>query len=133
GFDNETIIGFKLSIPLPFWNNNQGNIDAATARHNRKEQEVKALANQINHESNTALTEIRQWAALITELEDKLLPLAKEQTDLLEKSYKQGQGDLQLVLNSRQQTLELLASKIDATREFHLANIRHQASRGGNF
>jgi cobalt-zinc-cadmium efflux system outer membrane protein len=133
GFDNETIIGFKLSIPLPFWNNNQGNIDAATARHNRKEQEVKALANQINHESNTTLTEIRQWAALITELEDKLLPLAKEQTDLLEKSYKQGQGDLQLVLNSHQQTLELLASKIDATREFHLANIRHQASRGGNF
>lgn len=133
GFDNETIIGFKLSIPLPLWNNNQGKIDTATARRNRKEQEVKALANQITHESNTALTEIRQWAALITELEDKLLPLAKEQTDLLEKSYKQGQGNLQLVLNSRQQTLELLASKIDATREFHLANIRHQASRGHNF
>jgi cobalt-zinc-cadmium efflux system outer membrane protein len=132
GFNNETIIGFKLSIPLPLWNNNQGNIDAATARRNRKEQEVKAIANQITHESNTAITEIRQWAALITELEDKLLPLAKEQTDLLEKSYKQGQGDLQLVLNSRQQTLELLASKIDATREFHLANIRHEASRGSN-
>ncbi len=131
GSDDETIIGFKLSIPLPLWNNNQGNIDAATARRNRKEQELKALSNQISHESSTALTEMRQWAALISELDDKLIPLAKEQTELLEKSYKQGQGDLQLVLNSRQQTLELLASKIDATREFHLANIRHQASRGG--
>lgn len=131
GTDNETIIGLKLSIPLPFWNNNQGNIDAATARRNRKKQELKALNNHINHETSTALTEMRQWAALISELDDKLIPLAKEQTDLLEKSYKQGQGDLQLVLNSRQQTLELLASKIDATREFHLANIRHQTSRGG--
>lgn len=133
GSDNETIIGFRLSIPLPLWNNNQGNIDAATARRNRKEQELKALGNHIHHESSTALTEMRQWAALISELDDKLIPLAKEQTDLLEKAYKQGQGDLQLVLNSRQQTLELLASKIDATREFHLANIRQQTSRGFGF
>lgn len=130
GFDNETIIGLKLSIPLPFWNDNQGNIDAATARRNRKEQEIKALSQHIAHETDTALTEIRQWASLVSELDEKLIPLAKEQTDLLEKSYKQGQGDLQLVLNSRQQTLDLLASKIDATRELHLANIRYQASRG---
>ncbi len=131
GLDNESIIGFKVSIPLPFWNNNQGKIDAANARHNRRDQEVKALANHINHETHTSLTEIRQWAALISELNDKLLPLAKEQTDLLEKAYREGQSDLQTVLTSREQTLELLATQIDATREFHLANIRHRASRGG--
>ncbi len=131
GLDNDSIIGFKVSIPLPFWNNKQGNIDAANARRNRKNQEVKALANHIDHETQTALTEMRQWSALISELNDKLLPLAKEQTDLLEKAYREGQTELKTVLTSREQTLELLATKIDATREFHLANIRHQASRGG--
>ncbi len=131
GLENDSIIGFKVSIPLPFWNNNQGNIDAANARRNRKNQEVKALANHIDHETQTALTEMRQWAALIAELNDKLLPLAKEQTDLLEKAYREGQTELKTVLTSREQTLELLATQIDATREFHLANIRHQASRGG--
>lgn len=130
GLENESIIGFKASIPLPFWNNNQGKIDAANARRNRRDQEVKALANHIDHETQTALTEMRQWAALISELNDKLLPLAKEQTDLLEKAYREGQADLQTVLTSREQTLELLATQIDATREFHLANIRHQSSRG---
>ena len=130
GLENESIIGFKASIPLPFWNNNKGKIDAANARRNRRDQEVKALANHINHETQTALTEMRQWAALISELNDKLLPLAKEQTDLLEKAYREGQADLQTVLTSREQTLELLATQIDATREFHLANIRHQSSRG---
>lgn len=133
GLANDSIIGFKVSIPLPFWNNNQGNIDAANARRNRKDQEVKALANHINHEAHTALTEMRQWAALISELNDKLLPLAKEQTDLLEKAYREGQTELKTVLTSREQTLELLATQIDATREFHLANIRHQAARGGGF
>lgn len=130
GIGNETLIGFKLSIPLPFWNNNQGRIDTAVAARNRKEQEIKALTDQIRHESATAVTEMQQWTTLVTELEEKLIPLAREQTGLLEKAYKEGQGDLQHVLNSRQQTLELLASKIDATREFHLANIRLLAALG---
>jgi len=130
GLENEGIIGFKISIPLPFWNDNQGNIDAATARRNRQEQEIKALTRDINHEAQIAMTEMRQWAELITELDSTLLPLAKEQTDLLENAYLQGQGDLQSVLISRESSLELLASKIDATREFQLALIRHQAATG---
>jgi cobalt-zinc-cadmium efflux system outer membrane protein len=133
GLVNESIFGFKASIPLPFWNNNQGNIDAATARRNRKHQEMKALANHIEHEAQTALTEIRQWAALVKELNEKLLPLAEQQTSLLEKAFREGQADLQTVLNSRDQTLALLATKIDAIRELHLANIRHQAALGGGF
>lgn len=130
GLENEGIIGFKLSIPLPFWNDNGGNIEEAAARRNRKELEVKALAREIRHESQTALTQMRQWAALVTELDGQLLPLAKEQTDLLEDAYRKGQGDLQAVLSSREQTLELLASKLEATREFRLALIRYEASRG---
>ena len=130
GLENEGIIGLRLKIPLPFWNDNQGNIDAATARRNRQEQEVKALARDIRHEAQTAMTEMRQWAALVSELEDTLLPLAKEQTTLLEDAYREGQGDLQSVLNSREQTLELIASKLDASREFQLARIRYQAASG---
>ena len=133
GLSNEGIIGFKLSVPLPFWNDNQGNIDEATARRDRQQKEVHALASGIHHESRTALTEMQQWALLISELDGELIPLAEEQTVLLEKAYTNGQGELQSVLNSREQTLELLASRLDATREFHLASIRYQAARGGDF
>lgn len=130
GLQNEGIIGFKLSIPLPFWNDNQGNIDAATARRNRQEQEIKALSRDIQHQAHTAMTEMRQWAALSAEIDTKLLPLAKQQTSLLEDAYRTGQGGLQAVLDSREQTLELMAAKLDATREFQLARIRHQAASG---
>jgi len=130
GLENEGIIGFKLSIPLPFWNDNQGNIDAATAIRDRKEKEVEALQLEIRHESATAVAEMRQWGALISDLNDNLLPLAKEQTDLLEKAYLQGQGDLQAVLTSREQTLELYGSRLDAMREFQLARIRYQTAVG---
>ncbi|MDP4583708.1 MAG: TolC family protein [Verrucomicrobiales bacterium] len=131
GLENEGIIGFRLSIPLPFWNNNQGAIDEAEARAKRKQEEVNALATNIRHESQTALTEMQQWAALISEIEDTLIPLATEQTDLLENAYRQGQGDLQTILTSREQTLALRASKLDAILEFQLARIRYEASCGG--
>lgn len=133
GLENEGIIGFKLSIPLPFWNDNQGAIDEAEARAKRKQAEVDALATNIRHESQTTLTEMQQWAALVSEIKDTLIPLASEQTDLLEEAYRQGQGDLQTILTSREQTLALRASKLDAILEFQLARIRYEASCGAKY
>ena len=37
GFDNEAIIGLRFKIPLPFWNKNEGAIQAAGARKQRME------------------------------------------------------------------------------------------------
>lgn len=133
GVENETMLGIRLSIPLPIWNDNHGAIMEASSRAARKESEINALATRILHESSTAIAEMRQWLALISEINEKLLPLATEQTDLLEAAYRQGQGDLQSVLDSRAQTLSLLTAKIEATRAFYLARIRYQASRGENF
>lgn len=130
GLENEALIGLKLSIPLPFWNDNQGAIDEAMARRERKREELNALVREINHSSDTAYTEMRQWAALVSEIENTLIPIADEQTKLLEDSYRKGQGELQAVLRSREQSLELLASRIAATREFRLARIRYQAATG---
>lgn len=133
GLQDEGIFGFKLSIPLPLWNDNQGAIDEAKARSKRKQDELRALTENIRHESQTYLTEMQQWAALVSEIDDTLIPLANEQTDLLENAYRQGQGDLQTVLASREQTLALLGSKLDAILEFQLARIRYEASCGGGF
>ncbi|QTN31413.1 TolC family protein [Akkermansiaceae bacterium] len=130
GLENEGMIGIRLSLPLPFWNDNQGAIDEATARQGRKREELNALLRDIDHTSDTARAEMRQWAALVSEIDASLLPLARTQTELLEDAYRKGQGDLQAVIRSREQILELQASRIDAAREFRLAHIRYQAATG---
>jgi cobalt-zinc-cadmium efflux system outer membrane protein len=130
GYENEGIVGVRFKFPLPFWNKNEGAIQEAEAKTLRKKQETVALAANIRLEADAARAEMAQWAEMLREIEDKLLPLAEEQVTLAETSYRNGQGEIQSVLRSREKHLELAASRLDALREFHLARVRHEAALG---
>lgn len=130
GFSNETMVGFQLRLPLPLWQRNEGNIAAAEAVRKRRELETKAVRQAIRIESATAHAEMRQWRKLIDELNDELLPLARKQSTDAETAFRNGQGELQAVLRSRDQSIELESSRIDALRDFHLARIRYASSIG---
>lgn len=123
-------LGFRISIPLPFWNRNQGEIAEKTASAERARLESEALGKQIISEAETARREMQANADLAHETRDKLLPLVIEQTDKLEKAYEQGQSNLLTVLRAREQRLQLEAAALDAVRDFHLARIRYEAATG---
>jgi cobalt-zinc-cadmium efflux system outer membrane protein len=123
-------IGFRISIPLPFWNRNQGEIAEKKAAAERQRLEAEALGKQIASEADTARREMQANADLARETRDKLLPLVIEQTQKLEKAYESGQTDLLTVLRARDQRLQLEAAALDAVRDFHLARIRYEAATG---
>ena len=130
GFKNEAIIGLRLKFTLPFWNKNEGAIQQAEARKQRREMETIALGRSIRLEAEAARAEMNEWLRLHTEIDHTLLPLASGQTTLAETAYRNGQGDIQNVLRAREKHLQLGAAKLDALREFHLARIRFQAAVG---
>ncbi|NQX00841.1 hypothetical protein HQ447_09290, partial [bacterium] len=82
--------------------------------------------------AEAAATEMREWAKMIAEINETLLPLAKEQAALAETTFRSGQGEIQSVLSSREKRLQLAAARLDALREFHLARVRHQTALGKN-
>lgn len=123
-------LGFRVSIPLPFWNRNQGAIAEKTAAAERARLERDALAMQINGEAGTARKEMETNAAIVRETRDNLLPLAAQQMEAMQKAYESGQAQLQSVLRSRDQRLQLQSSNLDALRDFHLARIRYEAAVG---
>jgi cobalt-zinc-cadmium efflux system outer membrane protein len=122
--------GFRVSLPLPFWNKNEGQIAEKAATAERARLEAQALSNQIISEADTARREMIANADLVRETRDNLLPLVIEQTDKLEKAYQNGQSDLLTVLRAREQRLQLQAASLDAARDFHLARIRYEAAIG---
>lgn len=130
GYENEAVVGVRLKIPLPFWNKNEGNIEAAEATHQRKQLETRALAESIRHEAGGARAEMAEWTKLIREIDATLLPMANQQVTDTETAWHNGQAEFQSVLKSRAQRLQLEVNRLDALRDFHLARARHQAALG---
>jgi cobalt-zinc-cadmium efflux system outer membrane protein len=125
-------VGLRLSIPLPLWNRNQGEIAEKAASAERARLETTALATSISHEAATARREMEAHAALARETRDKLLPLVNEQAASLQKAFEAGQTDLLSLLRAREQRLQIQATILDANRDFHLARIRYETALGLN-
>ena len=128
GYENEAIIGLRFKVALPFWNKNDGAIQEAEAKQQRKEMEAIALGRHIHLEAEAALTEMKEWSKLVAEINTTLLPLADEQAALAETTFRKGQGEIQSVLRSREKRLQLAAARLDALREFHLARVRYETA-----
>jgi cobalt-zinc-cadmium efflux system outer membrane protein len=126
--ENTGFVGFRVSIPLPFWNRNQGEIAEKKATAERERLEAEALGTQIASEADTARREMQANADLARETRDKLLPMVIEQTQKLEKAYESGQTDLLTVLRARDQRLQLEAAALNAVQNFHLAHIRYKTA-----
>jgi cobalt-zinc-cadmium efflux system outer membrane protein len=130
GYDNEAIVGFRFRIPLPLWNKNEGAIEKARATHERRKLEATALARNIRLEAESDRSQMIEWAKLVRELDETLLPLAEEQSKAASDAFAQSQTDIQTVFRSREKRLQLAAARLDALREFHLTRVRYEAASG---
>lgn len=132
GLESRPFFGFRISLPLPLWNKNEGEVAEKSAGVNRSALETKALASSIRNEVTSALNEMQAAAQLENETREKLLPLMTEQLARLEKAYENGQTDLITVQRTREQRLQAESMLLDAARDFHLARIRYENAIGGN-
>lgn len=130
GYVTDWMLGFQLSIPLPFGNDNSGNIATAKASVERRNQEAKAILARADHDAQGATAEMIEWKKLDAQITDELLPLAEEQWKLATQAYAQGQGDLATLFRARAQKRQLLLSRVDARSAYHLARIRQEAALG---
>ncbi len=120
--------GVRLSIPLPLWNQNEGEILEKSATAQRAKLESDALEQTIAGEAEVAQSEMLALADMAEDTRRNLLPLVIAQSAELEKAYESGQTGQLSVLRAQQQRLELELDAIDLARDFHLARIRYEAA-----
>lgn len=126
--ESTSFVGLRVSLPLPLWNRNEGEVAEKRASAVRASLETKALVTGITNQIEAARAEMGVNAQLVHETRSKLLPLVLEQTDKLEKAYESGQTDLLTLLRAREQRIQLETAAVEATRDFHLARIRYEAA-----
>ena len=132
GLQTDGFIGLKFSLPLPFWNKNEGKIMEAEATTARAEKEAEALFATVRAEASAALGEMKAARRILDETSTVLLPKAREIETKLAAFYKLAQPGILLtdVLRSRDKRLAIEQANLDALRTFHLARIRYLAAMG---
>lgn len=131
GLSRDTVIGLKVNLPLPLWNKNEGKIREALATANRAEKEIEAVAAQARAEAASARAEMVALAKIVADIDDKLIPAAKQIEEQLRNNYGAGLTPLPEVIRARGKRFELEAQRLDALRDYHLARAKHATATGG--
>ena len=130
GLRGDTTVGLRFSLPLPFWNRNDGRIAETAAAATRAALEANALAARVAAETTGTRAELRALAKLAVQLDAVLLPKAEQIEKQLRTAYTSGLVALPVVLRARDQRLQLRRQQLDALRDYHLALTRHAAATG---
>jgi cobalt-zinc-cadmium efflux system outer membrane protein len=119
--DLDNLIGFKLTVPLPFFDRKQGLIAETRARERRAEESVEALKLRIGQEVNDAMTRAKTLSALLETYRSGILKTAEDNVKLVEDGFKRGLVGIVDVIQSRQQFATLKSSYINTVRDYQIA------------
>jgi cobalt-zinc-cadmium efflux system outer membrane protein len=125
GHDTSTgsgIAGVQVSMAIPAWNKNEGNIEAANADYCRAVQDVRRLELGLKSRLALALKDYNSARVTVEQYQDEILPKAQEALDLSELAYQAGEFDFIRVLTARRQYFEANLQYINALAEYSVAD-----------
>ena len=111
-------IGVTLSIPLPLWNRNKGNVAAALSQGQQADANVTALKLQIQNEVAIAFSQLQRLTEVVARYRDRLLPLSEKSIALAQQGYNQGQVSIVEVVTTERQHSEVEIAYLDALDQY---------------
>ena len=115
--DRERIIGVGLSVPLPFWNRNKGNIETAVARQMQAEVSLNVTEREIHRKVveaaltyETKLREMAKWRP-------DAVQHFKEAAELADRHYRLGAVPISTYVELQKQYLEAVEGLLDTKQE----------------
>jgi cobalt-zinc-cadmium efflux system outer membrane protein len=118
GTKTDNFLGVGVSIPLPFWNRNQGRISEAEATQQRAEAELTALDLRIATEVQTAENQMHRLLEILRQYREESIKLAEENIVLLQKGYADGLVTITAVIQAQQQLTDLRQNYLEALGKF---------------
>jgi cobalt-zinc-cadmium efflux system outer membrane protein len=110
-----------ISIPLPFFDRNQGNIKAAKYRINRVETQRRAAVTEVNRALQEAYNTLQASYHEVQQLEEDVLPGAQSAFEGIQTGYRQGKFDYLEVLDAQRTLFTSRTRYIQALAEYNRA------------
>ena len=117
GNDREQIIGVGISVPVPLWNRNSGNIEAAKAREQQAEVSLNVTQRDIERQVITAAMTYETKLGEMAKWRPDSVQHFKEAAELADRHYRLGAVPISTYVELQQQYLEAVGSLLDTKRE----------------
>lgn len=132
GLMNDNMLGFRVIVPLPLWNRNQGTIAEKTASRERASQTL--VAAKLNIEAEIAAARVRavKAAAVAALIQKDSLPLLDETRGVLERAIQTGQADTTEAITLTNQEIEQRLFHVEALATLAQSLSEVEAALGAN-
>ena len=111
-------MGFFLSVPIPVFNKNQGEIERARLEGQQLELKIKALQSSIAAEVETAYEQYATSRNMVESLEKEMLQQAREVRNTTEYSYRRGEASLIEFLDAQRAYNDTIQSYNEARADY---------------
>ncbi len=131
-YGNTGLQAFRLGLrlPLPLFNRQQGNIQEARYRLVQTEIEEEAVRQALIRRLAIAHARLLTAYQAVRQLQQEVLPAAREIFAAVEQGYREGKFDLLTVLDAQRTLLETTNQYLDALRDYHQARAEVEALIG---
>jgi cobalt-zinc-cadmium efflux system outer membrane protein len=110
--DNAIVVG--VSLPLPFFDRNQGNVQAQSARIDEAESALLAAELRLNGLARSVRTQIESRAVEIAALEARVLPATQQALEEIDAAYRLGRQPYLNVLDAQRSLAEIQLRLVEA-------------------
>ena len=118
------------TLTIPWRNNNRGEIAAADARRRGAEARQAAIELQARSEMAVAVTLDRQARAAVALYADEIRPLARQNIEVVRRTYELGRGTVADVLGEQRRYLDVERAYTDALKQAYDARTSLLSAQG---
>lgn len=108
---------FQVTMSIPLWNQNQGNICEAEANLSGARADLQNTELQLSNLAAQAFANYETAGQLVDQYGTEILPKARETLEISQNLYSQGQIDFLRLLQSQRTLLETELARIDAQEQ----------------
>ncbi len=129
---DEQIVGFGLSLPLPFWDKKKGEIASATAAQEKALAELEKLRREILRDVTTASQNLTAAKDSLTFYTPALRDKLKAALDAAAQSYAEGRMPLLLYLESQRTYFDTQADYFETLQRLFEARAELESAAGAS-
>jgi cobalt-zinc-cadmium efflux system outer membrane protein len=115
--ERERILGVGVSLPLPLWNRNKGNIEAAVARQLQAEVSLNVLEREVQRKVAEAALSYETRRREMARWRPDSAQHFKEAAELADRHYRLGAVPISTYVELQKQYLEAVESLLDTKKE----------------